>query len=220
MKTEILKLIEENKNLIYSIASKYSMNYSIEDLFQVGVIGLIDAYKHYKKDSQSKFSTYAFQYIRGSIIEYIKKDRNIKVSENYLKLYKSYIKARELLIHKLNKEPSIREISVFLNVDESILSEAINASTFTTSLDSNIDEENSITCLDTYGIDYRDQIDNLLDVKNALNNLTEEEQKLIEYRYYQDYTQSETAELLGISQVQVSRNEKLVLSKMRKSIVV
>lgn len=219
MREEIKLLIEENKNLIYSIASKYSRYYSIEDLFQVGVIGLINAYKHYDKGKNSKFTTYAFQYIRGEIIDYIKKDRTIKISENYLKIYSSYEKVKAYLTSKNDKEPTLNEISSLIGIDENLLIEAINNSQLSLSLDECLSDESETSYLQTVGIDYRSEIDELIDLKSALLKLTKEEQDLIDYRYYQGLTQDETARMLGMSQVQVSRNEKLVLSKIRKSIV-
>ena len=91
MSEKYLTLIKESEGLIYKIASKYSMYYSIDDLYQVGSIGVIKAYKNFKRDTSVKFSTYAYKYILGEIIEFIRTDRNIRVSEEYMSLYKKYL---------------------------------------------------------------------------------------------------------------------------------
>ena len=93
MSEKYLTLIKESEGLIYKIASKYSMYYSIDDLYQVGSIGVIKAYKNFKRDTSVKFSTYAYKYVLGEIIDFIRKDRNIVVSEEYMAIYKKYIKS-------------------------------------------------------------------------------------------------------------------------------
>lgn len=212
-------LIKEHESLIYSIASKYSSNYPVEDLFQVGVIGLMNAHKNYNRNSNTKFSTYAYQYIFGEIINFIKKDRVIKTSKNSLQIYKLYEKANEVLSQKLKRSATFQEICAFLELEESVVYNAIKESEFALSYDSKITDEEDTTFIDNYGSDEREQIDRLLDLKEELLTLTEDERRLIELRYYQDYTQTETANILGMSQVQVSRQERHVLSKMRKNIV-
>lgn len=203
------KLIKECEGLIYKIASKYSIYYSIEDLYQVGSIGVIKAYKNYKEDSSVKFSTYAYKYILGEIIEFIRCDRNIKVSEEYMSLYKKYSEIKRLLTSKLDRVPSFSEICSFMNIDECILLNVIETISFTKSTE----EDNY-----DYGNDKREEIDNKILLDSELDMLDSFDRNLIEYRYYQGYTQSETASMLGISQVKVSRQEKLILSKMKSNI--
>lgn len=205
----INKLIKECEGLIYKIASKYSIYYSIDDLYQVGSIGVIKAYKNYKEDSSVKFSTYAYKYILGEIIEFIRCDRNIKVSEEYMSLYKKYSEIKRLLTSKLEREPSFSEICSFMNIDECILLNVIETISFTKSTE----EDNY-----DYGRDKREEIDNKILLDSELDLLDSFDRSLIEYRYYQGYTQSETASILGISQVKVSRQEKLILSKMKSNI--
>ena len=219
MKDEIQNLINNNEKLIYKIASKYSKFYPIEDLFQVGVIGLINAYKNFKEDNNTKFTSYAYQYIFGEIINFIKKDRVIKTSKDSLKIYKLYEKSKDILSQKFNRIPLFSEVCEFIELDESIVLNAIRESEFVLSLDSKIKDDEETSFIEYYGVDYRNEIDNLIDLKNMLENLSQEDRQLIELRYYKDYTQSETANILGISQVQVSRYEKNILTKMKKNIV-
>lgn len=204
--------ILETKDMIYKICSKYSKYYLVEDLYQVGVIGLMKAKKNYKSNMNTKFTTYAYNYILGEIIEFIKNDRTIKVSSDTLKLYKAYEKSKDYLTNELGRNVSLEEISKFMNVDINILSDTIIKSEFVLSTDSKLSD--NFTLENITGKDNRKQIDDLIDLRNELERLSKEERKLIELRYFKDYTQSETAELLNMSQVQVSRNESKILKKM------
>ena len=207
--SEYLTLIKESEGLIYKIASKYSMYYSIEDLYQVGTIGVIKAYKNYKKDTSVKFSTYAYKYILGEIIEFIRCDRNIKVSEEYMSLYKRYLSIKSMLTSKLEREPSFSEIALFMEIDEGVLRNVIETIAFTKSTDESDYD---------YGNDKREEIDNKILLDNELSSMDEFDRSLIEFRYYQGYTQSETADALGVSQVKVSRQEKIILRRLKSNI--
>ncbi|MCI8330646.1 MAG: sigma-70 family RNA polymerase sigma factor [Bacilli bacterium] len=212
-----IKLIKENAKLIYKIASKYSKYYDIEDLFQEGVKGLDKARKNYDPNSNTKFSTYAFKYILGEIVSYVKNDRNIKVGNETMKLYQAYEKAQEYLTNKLNRYPTLEETCNFMGVNSSLVVDAIRKCEFTTSLESSLSEDD-FTLEQVTGIDKTDQIDTLLDLKAELENLSEEERRIIELRYFGDYTQSEIANYLNMSQVQVSRSEQKILKKIKTNI--
>ena len=203
------KLIKENEWLIYEFAKKYSNNYQIEDLYQAGSIGLIKAYKKYKEDSTIKFSTYAYKYVLGEIVKCISDDRNIKVSDEYISLYKKYLSVKKLLTNKYNREVTFKEISNFMEIDESSLLNIIESISFTKS----IDEE-----VFNYGNDFRNEIDDKILIDSELESLNDFDKSLIKYRYYDGLTQSETAQALGVSQVKVSRSEKLILTKMKNNI--
>ncbi len=207
--SEYLTLIKESEGLIYKIANKYSMYYNIEDLYQVGSIGVIKAYKNYKRDTSVKFSTYAYKYILGEIVEFIRCDRNIKVSDEYMSLYKKYLSIKSILTSKLEREPSFSEICSFMEIDEGVLLNVIETISFTKSTDDSDYD---------YGNDKREEIDNKILLENELSSMDEFDRNLIEYRYYFGYTQSETADVLGVSQVKVSRQEKLILSRMKSNI--
>ncbi len=210
-------LVKENAKLIYKIASKYSSYYNIEDLFQEGVKGLDKANKNYNPNSNTKFSTYAFKYILGSIVSYVKNDRNIKVGSDTLKLYQAYEKTYEYLTNKLNRFPSLEEVSSFMGIDSTLVVSTISKCEFTVSLESTLTEDN-FTLEQVTGIDDTQKIDDLIDLRTELENLTSEERKLIELRYFGDYTQSETANYLNMTQVQVSRNEQRILKKIKTNI--
>ena len=210
-------LVKEHANLIYKIANKYSGYYNVEDLFQEGVKGLDKAMNNYDVSSTTKFSTYAFKYILGEIVTYIKSDRNIKVGSDTLKLYKAYEKTNEYLTNRLNRYPTLEEVCNFMGVNPSLVVDAINKCEFTISLESALNDED-FTLEQILGIDNTDKIDSLIDLKTELEHLTEEERKLIKLRYFEDYTQSETANYLNMTQVQVSRSEQKILKKIRTNI--
>lgn len=219
MTEEMTTLVKQYERLIYKIASKFSPKYPIEDLFQVGVIGLINAKKNYKSNQGTKFTTYAYQYVLGEMLDFIKKDRIIKVSKDSLKIYKLYEQAKETLAQRKKQIPTFSEICEFLELDEETVYDAIKMSEYVLSTDSSLREDENTTFIETCGEDRRETIDSLLDLKMELMNLPEFERKLVDLRYFKDCTQSETATILGISQVQVSRNEKHILAKIKKNIV-
>lgn len=219
MTEEITTLVKQYERLIYKIANKFSPKYPIEDLFQVGVIGLINAKKNYKSNQGTKFTTYAYQYVLGEMLDFIKKDRTIKVSKDSLKIYKLYEQAKETLAQRKKQIPTFSEICEFLELDEETVYDAIKMSEYVLSTDSSLREDENTTFIETCGEDRRETIDSLLDLKMELMNLPEFERKLVDLRYFKDCTQSETATILGISQVQVSRNEKHILAKIKKNIV-
>lgn len=211
-------LIEQNKNMIYKIASLFSYN-SKEDLFQVGCIGLINAYKKYDESFNTKFSTYAYPYIFGEISSYVKKDKGIKISRDISRLNSKIERASVLLTQKLMREPTILELSNYLEIDEELVVDAIKSKYPIASTDSVIhDDGREITLLDTISDNSMD-INTLVALKEQLLRLDSFERELINERYVQRLTQSEVASNLGISQVQVSRKEQKVLSKLRSGMI-
>lgn len=212
-------LIDQNKNLIYKITTLFN-NCNKEDLFQVGCIGLINAYKKYDESYNTKFSTYAYPYILGEISSYVKRDKGIKVSREISKLNSMIERAGILLTQKLMREPSISELANYLEIDESLVIDALKARYPIMSTDSVInDDGREITLIDTIPDINGMDMNTLVALKEELLKLDSFERELINERYVQNLTQSEVASNLGISQVQVSRKEQKVLSKMRSNLV-
>ena len=197
----------EYKGLVYSIILKYP-KYDRDDLFQVGMLGLIDAYKHYDKNSDTKFSSFAYYYIIGEVNKYIRESSSIKISKSYINLNKKIIKAKEVMTQKLLREPTNLEISLYLDIDQELVDNAIIATDKVESLD-NIYDDTKI---------YDNTSPEVLDLKVELEKLNEIDKKIIKARYYEELTQRETSNLLGISQVQVSRNETKILQKLRNNL--
>lgn len=217
MKKDIWKLIEENKNLIYKIAHSYRGHANIDDLFQVGCIGIINAYKNYKDNYNTKFSTYAYNYILGEITNYLRNDKLLKMHGDNSKIYKLYEKARDYLTSIKGYNPTLKEISEFMEISEYDLYNAINNNSEIMSIDQEIKDD--LYLHDVIGEDHIEDIDSKIDLKNIIDNLSVDDRELINYRYYQDFTQSETASLMGMTQVQVSRKENKILSRMKSEMV-
>lgn len=203
----------EYDNLVYSIINKYGNYFDRDDLYQVGMLGLIDAYKHFDNSYNIKFSSYAYYYIIGEVTRFVRENRSVKVSKNVIKLNQVIEKTRDIMIQKLGREPTDTEISLFTEIDESKIGEVRDVMQEVESLDFAYDEDmsmyDSIRCFD------KDTNDDLLDLRSQIGLLSDEDKQLIEARYYQDMTQSEASKCLGISQVQVSRREGKILEKLR-----
>ena len=209
-------VIEENRNLIYSVCSKYQGYTDIEDLYQVGVIGLIKAYKNYDKTKEVKFSTYAYSYIIGEISNYVRENKVIKLSRDLIRLGRKIKEYREKHLKVRGYEPSVSDIALMLNVKEDKVISALLACDKSKSLDEKINSDGKeLTLLDRISNDEKLSNDTLLDLKEAFSYLSNDEKKLVINRYYKDLTQKDVAELMGVNQVYVSRLEKKVLKKMK-----
>ena len=207
--TELSAIIKLHEKLIYKIASKFH-DIDQEDLFQSGVIGLIKAYNNYHETKETKFTTYAYNYIFGEMYEFANNMRSIKLNKNILKLYKKIEQAKYLLMQQLGYYPSYNELSTFLEIDEKVIAEIESCTASIMSLD--IESERPI--YETIPNRQELPIIENIDLKDSINNLSKQEQEIIYYRYFKEFTQSETAKILGMSQVKVSRSEKKCLSKM------
>ena len=212
------ELILENKNLIYSITRYFEKYSNKEDLFQAGCIGMIMAYKNYNPDMNVKFTTYAYPYILGEMKKSVREDKSIKISRNIQMLNLKIEKANILLTQKLMRKPTTLELADFLEIPIYMIEEAINSTKPIYSIDEPLnDEGKDITLQDTIG--KTDDIDDLLLLKEELAKLNPFEQQLINKRYIDDLTQQQTAYELGISQVQVSRGEQKILTKLKSKLV-
>ena len=215
---EITNLILNNEKLIYSICNYFKNYSSKEDLYQAGCLGLISAYKKYNPNMNCKFTTYAYPYILGEMRKLVREDKGMKISREITKLNLKIEKAYILLTQKLMKEPSIEEIANYLEIPEYYVSEAILSLNKIKSIDEPVNSEGrELTLQEVIG--KSNNIDDLILLRDSLNNLTQEERTLINNRYVNDYTQSETSKIIGMSQVQVSRKEHKVLEKLKQKMV-
>lgn len=220
MNETLEELVRNNQNLIYSITHNFNGYPNKEDLFQAGALGLIDAYNHFNPNLGVKFTTYAYPYIVGEMYKQVRKDRGVKISRSISKLNLRLEKASILLSQQLMREPTIKELSDFLEVSEYDLYEAISSNNFIRSIDETInDEDKELTLHDVIGSIENSNIDDLILLREELENLNEFEKELILNRYMNDLTQSETSKILGMSQVQVSRKEQKILMKLRDKLV-
>ena len=218
-------LIEQNLGLVHHIVKRFlNRGYDAEDLFQIGVIGLIKAIDKFDPSFDVKFSTYAVPLIAGEIKRFLRDDGMVKVSRT-LKENGSKVKyARERLSLKLNREPTLHEVAkeAGLTTEEVILAMEANVqveSIYQSVYQNDGNEIYMVDQLTDKGKDEQERMLNHLVIKQLLDGLSETEQKLILLRYYQDKTQTEVAGLLGISQVQVSRMEKKILLGLRERMI-
>jgi len=206
----IENIIKGNTNLIYKIASKF---YGVEkdDLFQAGVLGLLKAYKNYKDNGTTKFSSYAYEYIYGEMYLLVS-NRTMKINKDILKLYKMIEKTRFALAQKYDRVPSNLEVATFLELSEHQIDEAVMAGREIMSLDN----EQEMPFYETIKTEEKIKVDDQILISEGLEMLSPDEQEIIKARYYEDMTQSEVAKKLAMTQVMVSRYEKKGLNKMHQ----
>ena len=203
-------LINSMSNLIYHIARSFTSDQDlIGELFNQGVLGVYDAYNNYDNSSNAKFSSYAYYFIYGKMYSYINSNRNIKVNKDMVNLYKLILKTKDYLTQVNNKEVTNKEIALYLNIDETVINNTLNSFLEPLSLDYEYNDCN----LSSF-ISYDDNLDSI-EVKELLDSLTIEQRKVIIYKYYNGYSQSEIAKLMNMSQSGVSRCEKDSIEKMR-----
>lgn len=200
--------ILDYEGLIYSVINKYPSRFDHDDLFQAGMLGLVDAYKHFDPSVSVKFSTYAYYYIVGEVNKYIRESCSLKISKDLINLKKKILQVTDIMTQKLGRVPSSLELSLYLDVSLEDVDSAIIATDEITSIDEKYD---SLKYFDNINAD-------LLDLHDSIDKLSDDERNLIIARYYDGMTQNEASKILGISQVQVSRNEAKILKKLRTSL--
>lgn len=206
-----LEVIDLNKNLIYKIASKF-YGVDLDDLYQVGVVGVLQAYKNYKTNGTTKFSTYAYDYIFGQMYNLVNSSTYYKVSKDLIRLYKKVEVTRYMLAQKLNKIPNNSELSKYLNIELSLIESAVNIGNIV-SLDE--DNENTRDYHEKMASHENISVDDRLILEESIDILNDDEKNVIKLRYFEDLSQCEVAKKLSLSQAKVSRYEKRSLEKMR-----
>ncbi len=214
------ELVSENMGLVHSVVKRFlGRGCEIEDLTQIGAIGLIRAAERFDPSYNVKFSTYAIPMIIGEIKRFLRDDGIIKVSRSIKEIGIKAERVREKIISETGKEPSVAEISKRLNISPSELSVAIEAKNPPQSIDSKSDcgDREGSAIIDRLENE-KDEISTMIDkvsLRQIITELEERDREIIKLRYFVGITQSETAVRLGISQVQVSRLEKKILKTMR-----
>ena len=207
-------LLVDNEKLVYSIINKFRGYFDMDDLYQVGMIGLINASKNFNKSEGVKFSTYAYTYVFGEVNKYIRENNNIKIGKDAIRLKKSIEKAKDIMRQKLFREPTTLEVSLFLDMPLEKVIEIESIKQETKSLDY-IGEEDSNSLYNKVSFENKEIDPEILDLKTELENLDNDEKKLIYSRYYLDMTQQETSKEMGMSQVQVYRKEAKIFKKLK-----
>ena len=217
------KLIEMNLPLVSSLSKKFlNRGYEYEDIFQVGSIGLVKAINNFNVDYDVKFSTYAVPMIIGEIKRFLRDDGMIKVSRSVKTLAKKIHFDKQELIRKLDREPTIEELSEYTGIDKEELIFAMESTTNLHYLYDTIHQDDGapVLLIDKLSEEADESFDivSKIALKEAINELDTKSKQVIMLRYFKDKTQNQVAKMLGISQVQVSRIEKRVLLAMREKL--
>lgn len=212
-------LINGNLRLVLSVIQRFaSRGENLDDLFQVGCIGLIKAIDHFDIDLGLKFSTYAVPMIIGEVRRYLRDYAPIRVSRSLRDTAYQAMKIKERIINETQKEPTIEEIAKEMGVKKSNIVIALEAIVDPVSLYEPVyfDAGDTIYVMDQIGDSNSDinWIDEIL-LKKAINNLGEREKNILSLRFMNGMTQTEVAKEIGISQAQVSRLEKSALDKIK-----
>ena len=224
-KEEMTKLIEDNSGLVWSIVRRFSgRGYEIEDLYQIGCIGLIKAIQRFDTSFEVRLSTYAVPYILGEIKRYIRDDGPIKVSRSIRELNAKIVELQKEYFNKYGKEISLEEIAKDLRTSKEEITMAMDSTRPVDSIedakyrDNKTDKTISILENISTGRDEQTEITNKIAIKNLINELDKQEKEIIMLRYYKQKTQMQVSKILGITQVQVSRIERKVLDNMRRKL--
>lgn len=213
-------LLCENEALIRFVVKKYaSFSKEYEDLYQLGRLGLVRAVENFDFGFSVRFSTYAVPVIMGEIRRYIRDDGQIHVSRTI----KDNARRVNAFVSSFSGEggsqPSINEIAAATGIGKEDVLLALGACQPVKSLHEPIDTDGGRLLQDTIGCDPFEKVEKNLLVRSLLESLDGKERKLIELRYFKRLTQAKTAEILGFTQVQVSRLEKKILTRLRKNAV-
>lgn len=214
------QLVTENLGLVWAVARRFiGRGHELEDLYQIGCIGLMKCIDKFDLSYDVKFSTYAVPMISGEIKRFLRDDGMIKISRTLKETAYKVRKAREEIVNRTGVEPKLEELSELLEIDVEEIVASLEANVEVESIHKTIyqNDGNDIYLLDKLATE-RDENETVLDrmvVEELMAQLDELEQKIIQMRYFENKTQTEIARMIGISQVQVSRLEKKCLLKMR-----
>lgn len=210
------QMINSNYGLVHACANKFrGRGVEYEDLFQAGCIGLIKAADNFDDSRGFAFSTYAVPVILGEIKRIFRDGGSVKIGRALKEKSRKAMKEREELSLKLGREPTISEFARHLGLDIAEAAELITVSMPTVSLTA--DEDSGNSQIDVPTEPYEDELSDKLALAEVMKSLSDFDRRLIELRYFKGLTQVRTAQELGMSQVQVSRKEKALLLRMRKS---
>lgn len=222
-KEALEKLVQINLPLVSAISKKFlNRGYEYEDIFQIGSMGLVKAVNNFDRKFNVKFSTYAVPMIMGEIKRFIRDDGIIKVSRSIKSVARKLHYDRETLTKKLNREPTIEELSGYsgIKVEDIIFAtESVNNMQY---LYDTVHQDDGapVLLIDKLSENAEDdgEIIEKIILKEALVKLDAQSRQVIILRYFKDKTQVQVARMLGISQVQVSRIEKKVLKTMKEKL--
>ncbi|MBO8163079.1 MAG: RNA polymerase sporulation sigma factor SigF [Brevibacillus sp.] len=215
------RLVNSNIRLVWSVVQRFmNRGYEAEDLFQIGCIGLLKAVDKFDLNYDVKFSTYAVPMIIGEIQRFLRDDGTVKVSRSLKETANKVRRAKDELYKRYGRSPTVGEVAEALGITPEEVVFAQEANRAPSSIHETVFENDGdpITLIDQIADDDVGKWFEKIAIKDAISKLSEREQLIVYLRYYKDQTQSEVAERLGISQVQVSRLEKRILQSIRDQI--
>ncbi len=213
------EIIRQNTGLVLSVAKRFLYSgVEYEDLAQIGSIGLLKALRNFDLERGVMFSTYAVPVIAGEIKKFLRDNGSVKISRTLREQYMKLQKARETFLSKNEREPTLSELAEKTGIPLENIPEALEAGNHPVSLDAPIAGDSSATLSDTISTTDDKQMDHLA-LKDGISALLPEEKQLISLRYFLCKTQQQTAELMGMTQVQVSRKEKKIIEKMKERMI-
>lgn len=215
------RLVNCNLKLIFNLIQRFAhRGYELEDLFQIGTIGLIKAIDKFDFSYGVKFSTYAVPMIIGEIRRFLRDDHPIKVPRSYKELVYKINRSREKLSLELRRDPTINEIAADLGVSSEDVIVALEAVQSPSSIHDTLyqDDSDPIYVLDQLPLE-KDSAQSWFEkiaLGEVLDKLPEREKHVLQLRFFEDKTQSEIAKTMNLSQVQISRIERAALHRLRK----
>lgn len=212
-------IAQKNMGLVHACCKRFAgKGIEYEELFSAGCLGLAKAINNFDESRNFQFSTYAFPVIMGEIKRLFRDSGAVKVSRSLKKLSMNINKAVSEYRDKHNAEPTISQLAKILNVDEEKITDALSSARQPLSLTTDYDEDGNPQ-LDVPVDDIQEEIAERLTLQQAVGSLEENDQKIISLRYYKNKTQSQTAKLLNMTQVQISRRERKILSIIREKML-
>ncbi|MBQ7503741.1 MAG: RNA polymerase sporulation sigma factor SigG [Clostridia bacterium] len=213
------KMINGNLRLVLSVIQRFqNRSENPDDLFQVGVIGLIKAIDHFNPDLNVRFSTYGVPMIIGEVRRYLRDNNSVRVSRSMRDTAYHAMQVKEKLTAEMNREPTVEEIAKAMDLPKDAVVLALEAIVDPVSLYEPLfsDGNDTIYVMDQIGdiSDDRDWIDEI-SIRDTIKKLSPREKKIIGLRFFNGKTQMEVAEEIGISQAQVSRIEKSALKQIK-----
>ena len=217
-------LINTNLGLVRSIAYRFrDRGVDMEDLVQIGTIGMIKAIRSFELCRETTFSTYAVPLIIGEIRRHLRDDGLIKVSRYHKKLGMELMNARNKIVGEDGREPQIEELAKICGVSAEDAAMALDAASPVVSLSSTVNNEETTLTLESRLADDDNEIERASDriaLSQAISKMPPVWRQIVVLRYYKDMTQQETANVLGISQVKVSREEKKIMAFLKDELAV
>ncbi len=216
-KAERNRTVEQNVGLVHACANRFrDRGVEYDDLFQAGCVGLIKAADNFDESKGYSFSTYAFYLIMGEIRRIFRDGGSVKVGRTTKERSRLLMKEKERLTAALDREPTVGELAEAMGTDVAAVAELLNVAQPVLSLTVGEDGENE---WDVPTVSPEEGIADRLALQQVLSALPERDRRMIELRFFEGKTQAVTAQHLGMSQVQVSRRERVVLSELRQKLL-